>query len=222
MTLREYKIIEPLIKNIVSDTDVFNSKIEIINRLTQKPVSDIKHLTPEEFESLWNETESNYLLIEKKDILAQRLVLKDKEFSMVPFKSLTIEDFYTIDILNVTNDLSKMLCVLYRDKDLVDKPWQEGTNDYDSWISNEEYFLDMPIEVVLSIHGFFLNILYQLFSLIGESSLMETQINLLNQLLMMLQEGGTTLSLIWQEKILQKLRILIDSVTSIVSISPVT
>ena len=134
----------------------------LISLLSGCPEQELRGLSVNEFNELWESFEKFYALENDPNVTLQKVIrLGRKEYGMIQMDKMTIGEFADLDILlnsdNAETRLHETLAILYRE--IVSTTGQKYvlvSYDLDAQKERAEIFLDLPISMSRGILGFFL------------------------------------------------------------------
>lgn len=197
------------------------AEFEIISKLSKCPVELLKQLSMDAWETL-----SFHFSVMISSALAENPELVNQfthegvEYGLVDWDKITIGEFADLDVIATSPDadskLHEILAILYRP--IVKKKWRKNIieeYDYDGFKERSEIFLDLPMDMVKSVIGFFLHIAQVSLDLTKESleaGKKTNQTKTVLTILTTLQDNGGLQSYISQEETLLKLNEQLSSV----------
>jgi hypothetical protein len=163
---KKYEVRKPTIRDYykIQNELVFNQTpgFYLISLLSSCPEQELRGLSVDEFNELWESFEIFYSLENDPNFTLQKVIsLGGKEYGMIQMDKMTIGEFADLDILLNSNksesSIHEVLAILYRE--IVSKTGEKyvlAPYDFDSQKERAEIFLDLPISVSRGILGFFL------------------------------------------------------------------
>lgn len=195
------------------------AEFEIISKLSKCPVELLRQLSMDAWETL-----SFHFSIMISSSLTENIEVLNQfthdgvEYGLVDWDKITIGEFADLDVIATSPDadskLHEILAILYRP--IIKKKWKKNIieeYDYDGFKERCEIFLDLPMDMVKSVIGFFLHIGQISLNLTKESlkSAKKTnQTKVALAILTTLQDNGGLQSSTLQEETLLKLKEQLD------------
>ena len=190
------------------------AEFEIISKLSKCPIELLRQLSMDAWQTL-----SFHFSVMISSALAENPELVNQfthdgvEYGLVDWDKITIGEFADLDVIATSPDadskLHEILAILYRP--IVKKKWKKNIieeYDYDGFKERCEIFLDLPMDMVKSVIGFFLHIGQISLDLTKESlerGRKTNQTRTALAILTTLQDSGGLQSSILQEETLLKL-----------------
>lgn len=163
---KKYEVRKPTVRDYykIQNELVFNQTpgFFLISLLSGCPEEELRGLSVDEFNELWDLFERFYALENDPNVTLQKIIsLNGKEYGMIQMDKMTIGEFADLDIL-LNSDKSEasiheVLSILYRE--IVSKTGEKyvlAPYDLDAQKERAEIFLDLPVSVSRGILGFFL------------------------------------------------------------------
>lgn len=156
ITIRQYYEIQDLI--VRQD---FAAKIEIVSKISECAIENLKLLEKHQFIVLWDNIVENYLNLEDSTPFHKNLLHNGKLYGFLDINKITLGEFADMDILRTDpmsqKKLHMMMAILYRPAVQITENWMQ-VEDYDSdtMMQRAEEFLDLPIKYVAGSLNFFL------------------------------------------------------------------
>lgn len=215
VTIQQYYDIQDLIVR----TDLA-SKIEIVSRIAECDLTELKKLDKHQFIAIWDALVENYLNLEENTPFHRTFVHKEEYYGFLDMTKITLAEFADMDVLRADPQSSKklhmMMAILYRKATPITDNWivTEPYNS-DTLMQRADQFLNLPLKYVTGALNFFsavskfyvetiLNSLTQ-DPKIKMTLRQKTMIDLVNQIMQESQEIGARSFSSVQETILPKL-----------------
>jgi hypothetical protein len=133
----------------------------LLSLLSDCPEEEIRKLTTDDYESLWEEFLVFYQEENASNEFTRMFKIGKKEYGLINLEKLTIGEFADLDILlndpNIEKKLHEVMSILYREIiSTTGEKYVLAPYDLDAQKERAEVFLDLPVSYTKGTLGFFL------------------------------------------------------------------